>query len=188
MSTQRTTMFWIYLAVFEVVFGASIFLATRYYYTGDTHPAAVETESIPDVTPTTSFTPEMFDALVALQPDTTNPVEISRLADQYFANQQYAQAAEWYEKLLEFAPDNVNTLNNLGLTLHYLNRSEEALLYLNRGAASEPANQRIWLTLGFVNSELGNVEAARSSLTTAAQMDPNTSVGDSAAKMLAQLP
>ena len=188
MSEQRTVQFWIYLAVFEVAFGAAIFLATRHYYTRDTQPTPVAAERVPVEMPASNFTPQMLDTLSSLQPDVTDPAEVSRRADQYFADQQYVQAVEWYKKLLAFAPDDVRTLNNLGLTLHYLGRSEEALEYLNKGVAADPAHQRIWLTLGFVNSDLGNVDAARSALTTAFQMNPENSIGQSAANMLARLP
>ena len=193
MPDQRTVTFWIYLLIFQIAFGLAIFGFTRDYYAGDSeaNPVAAVSGSrtMPAVTePAATFTPEMFDTLVTLQPDMTNPVEISRLADQYFANEQYEKAAEWYEKLLEFGPDNVDTLNNLGLTLHYLGRSEEALARLNQGAMIDPTHQRVWLTLGFVNSDMGNAEDARTALTTAVSINPDNSIGQSASGMLARLP
>lgn len=193
MSGQRPVIFWIYVLVFQIVFGLTVFGVTRQYYVGDSAGNPVATESgsqttLPVTQPANDFTPEMFDTLVTLQPDMTNPVEISRLADQYFNNKQYDKAAEWYEKLLEFSPDNVDTLNNLGLTLHYLGRSEEALVRLNEGAAIDPTHQRVLLTIGFVNSDIGNVEAARTALSAAAEINPDNSIGQSASRMLAQLP
>ena len=92
-----------------------------------------------------------------------------------------------YEKLLALDPDNVDTLNNLGLTLHYVGRSDEARQRLNEGAALDPTYQRIWLTLGFVNSTLGNVADARAALNTAVGMDPDNDVGKSASRMLKEL-
>ena len=86
-----------------------------------------------------------------------------------------------------FDPQNVDTLNNLGLTLHYIGRSDEALSRLNEGTAADPGYQRIWLTLGFVNSSVGNSEAARDALTKAVELNPDNDVGRSAAGMLAQL-
>jgi Flp pilus assembly protein TadD len=72
--------------------------------------------------------------------------------------------------------------------LHYLGRSTEALDILHKGVAVDSNYQRIWLTLGFVNKQLGNSEQARKALTTAVQLDPDTDVGKSAAKMLEGLP
>ena len=193
MSDQRPVTFWIYLLILQIAFGLAIFGFTREYYAGDseTNPVAAvsRSQTMPAVTqPASTFTPEMIDTLVTLQPDMTNPVEISRLADQYFANKQYEKAAEWYEKLLEFGPDNVDTLNNVGLTLHYLGRSEEALVRLKQGAMIDPTHQRVWLTLGFVNSDMGNAEDARTALNTAVSINPDNSIGQSASGMLARLP
>jgi len=89
---------------------------------------------------------------------------------------------------LAFDPTNVEVHNNLGLTLHYLGRSEEALRRLNDGVALDSNNQRIWLTLGYVNSQLGNVEHARTALTKATQIGSNESIRQSAERMLDELP
>ena len=59
---------------------------------------------------------------------------------------------------------------------------------LNEGITVEPTNQRIWLTLGFVNKGVGNVEEARAALTKAMEMSPDNEVGKSAASMLAEIP
>ena len=193
MPDRKPITFWIYLLVFQIAFGLTIFGVTRQYYVAHDRDGSAVTErssaaaTTPEI-PENNFTPEMFDTLVTLQPDMTNPVEISRLADQYFANKQYEKAAEWYEKLLTFGPDNVDTINNLGLTLHYLGRSEEALARLREGSMIDPGHQRILLTLGFVNSDMGNLAEARSALSEAVRIDPENSIGQSASRMLAALP
>jgi tetratricopeptide (TPR) repeat protein len=117
-----------------------------------------------------------------------DPIEISRRADEFFANKQYDGAANLYEQLLVLNPNNADTYNNLGLTLHYLGRSAEALSRLNEGVALDVENQRIWLTLGYVNSQLGNTEQARKALTTAAQIGNDASIRQSALNMLEALP
>ncbi|MGW8368799.1 MAG: tetratricopeptide repeat protein [Gammaproteobacteria bacterium] len=89
---------------------------------------------------------------------------------------------------MSFDPNNVEVYNNLGITLHYIGRSDEALRRLDQGVAIDPTHQRIWLTLGYVNSQLGNAEQARTALTKAVQMDPDNDIGQSAAKMLEALP
>ena len=97
-------------------------------------------------------------------------------------------AASLYGQLLLIDPSNVDTHNNLGITLHYLGRSAEALDRLNEGALLDPGYQRIWLTLGFVNQQVGNIEEARAALTTAAEMGTDSAVGKSAERMLGELP
>lgn len=185
--------FWISMIVFQVLFALAIFATTREYYIDDAenNVAATPLPREPafgwvDRIPKTNST--LLESLEIGSPTVTDPVEASRLANQYFTSKQYALAADMYEQLLEFDPSNVTTYNNLGLTLHYLGRSTEALGKLKEGVAVDTTNQRIWLTLGFVNSQLGNVGDARTALTTAVEMGADTQVGQSAAKMLENLP
>ncbi|MGB5331012.1 MAG: tetratricopeptide repeat protein [Woeseiaceae bacterium] len=189
----RDSKFWLSMAIFQVLFGLAVFAITRDVYKQEparlsSHPTTIAspgnvwpqgiTES--DIT---RLAPGVFG-----EPLAQDPAEISRQADQFFVNRQYQQAANAYERLLTFDPGNAEIYNNLGLTLHYLGRSDEALRRLNEGIAANADNQRIWLTLGFVNSQLGNVEQARKALTTATETGSNESIRQSATKMLEALP
>ncbi len=189
----RDSRFWIGIAAFQIAFGLAVFALTRQYYLASPEPADVApvvtvdtgsgwTESI------TAANLEQFSLSVPSQTDMRDPIGISREANRFFANGQYAQAAELYEKLLDFGPDNADTYNNLGITLHYLGRSDEALARLNEGIAADSTHQRIWLTLGFVNSQLGNTDAARTALTNALQMGSDEEIRRSATEMLEGLP
>ena len=93
-----------------------------------------------------------------------------------------------YEELLAYRPNDGEVYNNLGLTLHYIGQSTEALRRLNEGVAVDSDYQRIWLTLGFVNSQLGYMDQARTALTTATQVGTNESIRRSAMQMLEELP
>ena len=189
---HRNVGFWIALSVFQIVFGLAVFAVTRDIYMADTD--AVSKEIAPAIQRPLGQTnsglevsPAMMDLLTAIQPTTTDPVQISRMADEAFNNKNFARAAQLYEQLLAFDPGSAGAHNNLGLTLHYLGRSEDALRRLNEGATLDPGNQRIWLTLGFVNSQLGNVEEARKALTTAKEIGTNSNVSQSAENMLRDL-
>jgi len=175
------------LAVFQVAFGLAVFAVTRQYYlTGvETVGAGPERHSSAPL-PEQSAESDLANLISAFPGPAavTDPVELSFRADEAFGNQQFGQAAELYERLLLADPGNADTYNNLGLTLHYLGRSSEALSVLNEGVAVDPGYQRIWLTLGFVNVQVGNLEQARSALNTAVQMGADTDVGQSAAHML----
>jgi Tfp pilus assembly protein PilF len=118
----------------------------------------------------------------------SDPAEIYRRAEEFFVARQYAQAAQLYEQLLAFSADDAEIYNNLGLTLFYLGRPDEALARLDEGVAKDPDHQRIWLTLGYVNSQLGNIEEARAALTRATETGGNASISEAAMEMLAQLP
>lgn len=186
---NRSIGFWVSMAVFQVIFGLAVFAVTRDYYRVDVssevaQPTATQLPPMESRAPFADINPALLSSLSTGAAGTRNPVEISQQANQLFAEKQYAAAATAYEKLLAFDPGNVDTLNNLGLTLHYIGRSDEALRRLNEGVALDPTYQRIWLTLGYVNSSLGNVEPARTALTTAVEMDPDSGVGRSAKQML----
>jgi len=117
-----------------------------------------------------------------------DPVELSRQAAQFFSNRQYDKAADLYGRLLELSPNNVDILNELGLTLQYLGRSDEALGRLKQGVAADPTHQRIRLTLGFVYGQIGNAKEARAALTAATQLGTDQAVRQSALDMLKKLP
>jgi tetratricopeptide (TPR) repeat protein len=189
----RSAKFWISMAVLQVLFGLAVFSVTREYYIGDAVNVSTQqskTDQSALIWPD-GITEAYVAGLVSSSindPAIQNPVEISRQADEFFANKQYDRAIAAYERLLVFNPNNAEIHNNLGLTLHYVGRSVEALRRLNEGTAVDPEHQRIWLTLGFVNSQLGNTEKARTALTTATQIGTDESIRQSARKMLEDLP
>jgi tetratricopeptide (TPR) repeat protein len=117
-----------------------------------------------------------------------DPVAMASRADNYFINQQFEEAAELYQRMLVMGSGGVDTYNNLGITLHYLGRSDEALSVLDEGVEVDATYQRIWLTMGYVNSQIGHTEKARTALATAVSLDAASDVGQSAAKMLENLP
>jgi Flp pilus assembly protein TadD len=181
------------MILFQVVFGMAVFAVTRQYYIQDldrvgNDPAVTGHPSLdwPDSSQE-SGTPD-FVPVFPEQMMVQDPALKARQADELFTKQQYGDAAVLYEQLLAMDPSNVNTYNNLGITLHYLDRSAEALNILNEGVTVDSTYQRIWLTLGYVNSQLGNTEQARKALNTAVQLDAGSDVGQSAANMLENLP
>lgn len=181
------------MAVFQILFGLMVFAITRNYYIDDSpslsdHPVISGQSTLGWPNGITEADVERLSSSVFGESAKNDPVEISRKADEFFVNRQYNEAADSYARLLAFDPNNVEVHNNLGLTLHYLGRSEEALLTLNEGIAEDPANQRIWLTLGYVNSQLGNAEQARTALTKATQIGSDDSIRQSAREMLEALP
>ncbi len=189
----RSPKFWISMAVFQVVFGLTVFGLTRQYYIHDpdnsrTGPTALRQPSLERPDRITESRLSQLDMSRFNQSIIKDPVEISRQADESFNKKEYGRAADLYQRLLKLDPNDVDTYNNLGLTLHYLGRSTEALGKLNEGVGVDPTSQRIWLTLGFVNSQLGNTEQAHTALTTAVKINADNEIGQSAVKMLENLP
>lgn len=192
MISNRDKKFWVFLAVFQLAFGLAIFTVTRYVYTTD---IGASNETLPAIVSDSAnlndqlsqITPTMLDSLVPAEDSGLTAAELVSRANEYFAAKKYDQAAPLYERLVNIDPRNADSYNNLGITLHYLGRSSEALQWLGAGTEMDSSNQRIWLTLGFVNKELGNIDAARSALTTAVEMGTDSDVGQSAQRFLDEL-
>lgn len=185
MSNSKSTKFWVGLAVFQVVFGLAIFGATRLYYLD--RPQSARTASI---TFPTGFSPATQNAIASLGDSGASPRTpdaIAQRADEQFQAGNYLEAADLYGRLVDLDPGNVTLLNNLAITLHYVGRSDEAVQRLNTGLGIEPEHQRSWLTLGFIESRIGNIEEARTALTNAVRLGPDNEVGASAARMLAEM-
>jgi tetratricopeptide (TPR) repeat protein len=190
---NRDKKFWTLLLVFQVFFGLVVFAVTREYYMPDeTAPRGHTLTAAPAASgwsrgmTATDVARLTSPGLVDTGP--SDPAEIYQRAEEFFVARQYAQAAQLYEQLLTFSPNDAEIYNNLGLTLFYLGRGDDALARLNEGVTKDPAHQRIWLTLGYVNSQLGNIQQAREALTKAAETGGNASIREAAVEMLAKLP
>jgi tetratricopeptide (TPR) repeat protein len=176
--------FWIALAIFEIAFGAAIFVATRSYYRSQSDIDSFASLDIQSLNfPSTEIAPA---PPIDLERPRT-PQELAELADTHFANRQYEAAAALYEQLLNQNRSNVDLLNNLALTLHYVGRSDEALRRLEQGIAMDATHQRIRLTRGFVLSQTGRLNEAVGALNAAIQLNDTSQVADSARQMLADI-
>lgn len=177
-------IFWVALAVFQIAFGSLVFLVTRSYYIDQGAPFVASPDFSPDAIGGTALTSQQ----PAVDLDAPRSVEeIAQLADQHFSARQYEAAAALYEQLVASDRSNVDLLNNLAITLHYVGRSEEALALIDEGIALNSDHQRIWLTRGFIMSELGDKEAATAALTTAIAIDDASEIGESARRMLSDI-
>ena len=189
----RSAKFWILMTVFQVAFGLAVFAITRQYYIHDQDEISANTSVMEQPAPEwpERDTESELEQLILSYPGQLvieDPAVVLHRADEFYTNGQYDKAADLYQQLLATGSNDVNTYNNLGITLFNLGRSTEALRVLNEGVAVDSSYQRIWLTLGFVNNQLGNTGQARLALTTAVQMGADTEVGRTATEMLSNLP
>jgi predicted Zn-dependent protease len=189
----RDTKFWVAMAAFQVFFGLAVFALTRAHYMQPAAPALAPPSAVnqsPLALGPGGITELAQSRLSHSSSDsaTQDPAELFRQASQAFSNQQYDRALDLYGRVSALSPGNVDVLNELGLTLHYLGRSAEALQKLNQGVAMDPTHQRIRLTLGFVHSQMGNIQEARAALTAATQLGTDQTIRQSALDMLRNLP
>ena len=185
------------MVVFQVAFGLTVFAVTRHYYLSSAPPARLPAwalgvgtalpSSAPSGTASALVPPLSFPPVASAAPASNDPVAISQRADAAFTSESYGEAAGLYEQLLALDPQNVELYNNMGLTLHYLGKNDEALQKLKEGLAIDPKHQRSWLTTGFVNLRLGNAAEARAALMKARDAGDDPQIRESAEKMLAGL-
>lgn len=199
---NRDVKFWLSMAIFQICFGLAIFAVTRAHYmppgaevaspqASASHselPSADPAQPLPSLGPGSLTQFVQSGQSTAPNSSTQDPSELSRLASQAFASQQYDRALTYYQRLAALEPDSVDVINEIGLTLHYLGRSSEAVQKLQEGIAKDPAHQRIRLTLGYVYAQMGDFKDARAALTTASQLGNDQGIKQSALDMLKKLP
>lgn len=104
----------------------------------------------------------------------------------YFDQHKFVDAIEYYKKAIDGDSHDINSYNDIGLSYHYIGRSDEGLKYIEEGIKKNPSYQRIWLSKGFVLAIKGNVAEARKAWEKAYSLDPNSDIGKSAASFLEQ--
>lgn len=177
-------------AAFLVAYGLAIFFATRAYYTSQPPRAA---QSVLPATPAPTVGAASDPALPPNHPDisalatqlaSNDPVQLAEQADAAFEKKDNTAAAQLYARALELAPDNPALYNNLGLTLFYLGRVDEALEKLQKGTEVDPQMQRLWLTLGFVQANAQHIDDAKKALQKAIELGADNGVGREAKSQL----
>ncbi len=119
--------------------------------------------------------------------DENDPKALALFGDRYFESGRYAEAVDVYKKVLALDPEDIDTYNDMGLAYQYLNQPDKAIETLKKGAALMPSYQRIWISLGFVQASAGNNSEARTALSKAVELGPDTPVGKESQRMLNQL-
>lgn len=115
-----------------------------------------------------------------------DPKAFAGAGDIYFEQRKFIDAIEYYKKAIALDPHDIDTYNDIGLSYHYIGRSDEGLKYVEEGIKRNPAYQRIWLTKGFILAIRGDIAGARSAWEKAYRINPNTDIGRSAASFLEQ--
>lgn len=204
---QLSSWTWLGIISFQIFFGVTVFVVTRYFYYHDPADAvqleqssryeriAHEDGDLPVGSERFTVVDAQRLTMAATKNETPipsadrldDPDSLVRVADQHFQQGLFQEAASEYRRALERAPDNVDLYNNLGLTLHYIDRSREAVDILEQGIAMDATYQRIWLTLGFVQFSQGDANSARRALSTAAELDPSSRVGLEAMRLLNEI-
>ena len=92
----------------------------------------------------------------AVRIDPRDSSSLDRLAMVRFGQKQYQEALVLYRNLLELTPDSAQTYSNLGATLYYLGRADEALRHFERAVAIEPDLETARAGLEALRAPAGN--------------------------------
>jgi tetratricopeptide (TPR) repeat protein len=176
---------WIIIVLFAVVFGLGIFIISRPREGTFKTPADTTEKTLqgPIVSPDTP----QVQPLEQMGVDMGDPVALASLGDRYFESNNFLQAIKIYEKVLELNPNDVDTYNDLGLAFHYTGNADSAVETLRKGTEAVPSFQRIWLSLGFVLTSSGRNAEARPALQKAVELNPTSTVGQEAQRILGLL-
>lgn len=181
---------WLLAIAFLAFYGFAVFAVTRdYYIRHPVRPASAHTAPDAGSAPAGHRTAggvsslDATDAVPAVITE-SNPDLLRKRADTLFIARRYQEAIPVYRRILELAPADLETQNDLGLVLFYTGDKAGALGQLRGVTAAGPEFQRGWLTLGFVTLETGDRSEAREALERAQQLGPDNPMGQEAASLL----
>jgi len=189
---RLTPLQWLLFAAFLAFYGFAVFALTRDYYLR--YPPRPQMAALPfghtaaQTAPPTFIQREVAGMGAPAVPLTSqDPAQLNDAGDRLFGLKRYAEAITYYRRVLELSPEDVDASNDLGLALHYLGQSAEAMKILRAGAETNPGFQRIWLTLGFVSAGAGDRAGARAALEKALALGSDNPIGQEAKRQLDRL-
>ncbi len=187
---------WLIIAAFQLFYGFAVFALTRDHYQRQSTQMAPATSTNRTGNPHAGRTggggenfSRQFEAGSAIPESVVqkDPVLLANLGDERFRQGRYLDAIGIYRQVLKMRPDDVDTYNDLGLALHYSGASEQALVVLKQGAERDPAFQRIWLTLGFVQMSTDERPEAKFALQEAVKLGPGNQIAQEAERLIGKL-
>ena len=89
---------------------------------------------------------------------------------------QYEKAKEYFEKVLELKEDQVDTLNELGLSLVYLGDTPNALKNFSKAIELRPTDYEIMCNRGMTYLQINDITNARKDILNAYEINPNDEV------------
>ena len=96
----------------------------------------------------------VFEEITALKAAIAkNPKDLralARLANMYHDAGKYEQAVDYYRRVLEIEPKNVDSRTDMGICLRELGKSDDAIAQFRTSLSYNPNHWQTWLNLGVV--------------------------------------
>lgn len=115
-----------------------------------------------------------FNRAIQLDPDDAGGY--MGLGDVYFyGTKEYQKSLNAYLKGLQYDSDNETAAYNVGWSYNELNKSSDAIAWLNKAIALKPDYTAAYVELGYANGKVKNGDAAINAYKKALQYDPKRS-------------
>lgn len=102
-----------------------------------------------------------------------SPLEVKQKADELYARQEFAAAAEEYRKLVQAQPGATGPMKALGLSLVLSKQADEGVSILRTAAAMQPADAELRYAYGYGLGSLGHWDESIAELDAALSLQPN---------------
>ncbi len=116
----------------------------------------------------------------AVQSDTGGFFDNARIQEVYFnlgaaamKQKRYDRSAEFFRKVIDAVPTNVDAHRNLGLSLHMQGRSAEGIRELEETLRKYPNSAESYNTLGLIYADRGQKQEAGANFQKALSINPN---------------
>src|SRR5690242_12015845 len=101
-----------------------------------------------------------------------SPIDVKAKADDLYAKQDYAGAAEEYRRLLQVQPGSPLAMKQLGLALTLSKQVDEGIRTLQTAAAMQPADAEIRYAHGYALGTAGRFDEAIDELDASLNLSP----------------
>jgi len=105
--------------------------------------------------------------------DPKNAINYNKIGDDYYFQQDYNKAVDYYTKAIELEPDNAEYYFNRGLSCHRLKEYEKAIADKSKAIELEPDNAQYYFSRGVSYDWLKEYEKAIADFSEAIKLDPN---------------
>lgn len=120
----------------------------------------------------TAMVTQQLENLAAQNPK--DPDAALKLANYLYDQRQYDKAIQWYQRVLELDPKNVNARTDMGTAYFYTGRAQEALKEYRQSLATDPKHEPTLLNMIVVNLEgTHDVAAAQAAWERLRKVNPN---------------
>ena len=152
----------------------------------DAAPAPTVAAPAPEAAPAGDQQVNVLKAAASRDP--ADPAPRIALGNLFFDAGRHHEAAPWYAAALAVDPGNANVRTDLAVSYYYLQRTDEAIVELERVTRESPTHSKAWLNLGIVRAfGKQDLEGAAQAWRRVVEISPTSPEAERAAQALKSL-